>query len=279
MLTTDQFERTRRLALRLAGIELSGRHRDTLQRRGSRLGLSDDRRWEALIQAAESDDPAAVRQALHLVTTSYTSFFRHPRHFEAAAEAAVAAARRRGVARLWSAAAATGEEPYSLAMALVEAFGHEAPPAAILATDVNAEVLSAAMRGQYTKRALTSLDAARRLRHFVERGDGLREVVPGLRCMVSFRVLNLVDPGARLEGPFDVIFCRNVLMYLEVEHRRAVLERLGALLAAEGLLILDPTEHLGRAAHLFRAVGEGIYRHRPAGVLRDTALRGRLCPT
>src|SRR5438034_4242859 len=119
MLTSEQFDRTRRLALRLAGIELFERHRELLHRRCPRTHIPNPAAFDALLSAAEEGDLASNRRLVGLVTTRFTGFFRHPGHFEAAAEHALRAVRRCGRARLWSAAAATGEEPYSLALALV----------------------------------------------------------------------------------------------------------------------------------------------------------------
>jgi methyl-accepting chemotaxis protein len=116
MVTTEQFDRTRRLALHLAGIDLAPRHRDLLDLRARCLEVHDADALDALLGAAEGGDPTARRSLLGLLTTNFTGFFRHPWHFDLAAEQALWAAHRRGEARLWSAAAATGEEPYSLAM-------------------------------------------------------------------------------------------------------------------------------------------------------------------
>ena len=154
MLTDQQFDRTRRLALRLTGINLFERHRELLDRRSRRLGMTDPGSFEALLHAAEDGDQRAGRQLIGLLTTNFTGFFRHPWHFQFAAEHALRAAQRRGVARLWSAAAATGEEPYSLAMALIELFRCDNPPVSILATDVDAEALAVARRGEYDERAV-----------------------------------------------------------------------------------------------------------------------------
>jgi chemotaxis methyl-accepting protein methylase len=138
MLTPQQFDRTRRL-----GIEEAG-------------GL------DALLGGAEEGDAAARRRLIGLLTTGFTGFFRHPWHFDVAAEHALWAAHRRGGARLWSAAAATGEEPYSLAMALVEVFRRDDPPVAILATDVDAQALERASSGEYPAAAVEALGGARR---------------------------------------------------------------------------------------------------------------------
>jgi len=262
MLTSEQFDRTRKLALRLAGIELCERHRELLASRSRRLRLPHTAGIEGLLSAAEEGDPLASRQLIGLVTTNFTGFFRHPRHFEIAAEHALRAAHRRGQARLWSAAAATGEEPYSIAMALIEVSGCEDPPATILATDIDADVLAAAARGEYGERALKAVEPERRERFFREVVAGCRCLSPVVRRLVEFRALNLAEVVWPAEGPFDVIFCRNVLMYLEACHRYAVVERLASLLAPDGLLILDPTEYLGKAGHLFTPGADGVYSRR-----------------
>ena len=98
-----------------------------------------------------------------------------------------------------------------------------------------------------------------------------------MRRLVEFRALNLASEAWPVEGPFDVIFCRNVLMYLETCHRYAVLERMASLLAPDGLLILDPTEHLGKAGHLFTPAADGVYSRRRTtlpqiGVARESRI-------
>jgi chemotaxis protein methyltransferase CheR len=253
--------------------------------------------FEALLHAAEDGDERAGRQLIGLLTTNFTGFFRHPWHFHIAAEHALRAVHRRGVARLWSAAAATGEEPYSLAMALIELFQCDNPPVSILATDVDAEALAVARRGEYDERGLRPATAGDRSRrrevvqgaathqvrpacaghyeegisglssercaHFFVRSEGPRwSVTPAVRRFVEFRELNLAERSRAVEGPFDVVFCRNVLMYLEASRRHAVLERIASLLTPEGLLMLDPTEHPGPAGSWFRPVADGVYSRR-----------------
>jgi chemotaxis protein methyltransferase CheR len=260
MLTTEQFDRTRRLASSLAGIELVDRHRELLARRSRRLGIRDDAGLDALLNAVENGESSATQRLLCLLTTKFTGFFRHPRHFEAAAKHALQVARLRGRARLWSAGTATGEEAWTLAIALIEAFQSDTPPVSILATDVDVEALATAQRGEYGVASLQTLSPARRDRFLSETGVSQRWcVTPIVRGLVEFRTLNLVREDRPVEGPFDVIFCRNVLMYLEACHRYAALERLASRLAPDGLLMLDPAEHLGQAAHLFGPGADGVY--------------------
>jgi chemotaxis protein methyltransferase CheR len=264
MVTDEQFDRTRRLALRLTGINLFERHRELLERRSRRLGMSDAGGFEALLHAAEDRDHGAERQMIGLLTTNFTGFFRHPWHFQFAAKHALRVVHRNGVARLWSAAAATGEEPYSLVMALIDIFQSYNPPVAILATDIHEDALSVARQGEYAEPALSRLDADHRTRFFNQTADTRHwRITQAARDLVEFRVLNLTDSAWPFEGPFDVVFCRNVLMYLEACHRFAVLERMASVLAPDGVLILDPTEHLGKAGHLFAHRADGIYSSRP----------------
>jgi chemotaxis protein methyltransferase CheR len=266
MLTRAQFDRTRRLALRLAGIELFERHRDVLDRRCRRSGIEDAAGFDALLDAVDEGNAHAGRRLIGLLTTNFSGFFRHPRHFDLAAEHALWAAHRRGGARLWSAAAATGEEPYSLAMSLIEVFQRDDPAATIMATDIDEDALSLARHGEYGEAALSALANAQRARFFGQPAQAGRwRVAAAASNLVEFRVLNLTDSAWPFAGPFDVVFCRNVLMYLDDAHRYSVLERMASVLAPDGILILDPAEHLGKAGHLFARGTGGVYSRRRRG--------------
>jgi len=262
-MTDEQFERARCLALRLTGIELLDRHRGLLERRRARLTVQEG--FDAWLGAAEQGDANACWRLTELFTTTFTGFFRHVHHFHLAAEHALRAVHLRGAARMWSAAAATGEEPYSLAMTLIEAFEREDPPVTILATDIQERALEVARDGQYTEAALGALSPPHRARFVGERADGGRRyLLPAVRRLVQFHKLNLVDIVWPLAGDFDVVFCRNVLMYLNAYHRYAVLERIASILEPGGLLLLDPSEHVGRAGPLFVDRGDGAYSRLPA---------------
>ncbi len=257
-LTDEQFERARRLALGLAGIELLDRHREMLRRRSARLAMPGA--FDAWLDAAEDGEAEARHRLIELFTTNFTGFFRHPWHFDLAAEHALWAAHRRGQARLWSAAASTGEEPYSLAMAVIDVFRRDDPAVTILATDIDEAALAIARDAAYGEAALAALPPAHHARFVGEPTDGSpRRLVPAVRRLVELRRVNLGDVVWPLDGVFDVVFCRNVLMYLEGCHRYAVLERIASMLPPGGLLLLDPSEHLGGAAPLFVDRGNGAY--------------------
>lgn len=159
VLSSFQFDRTRQLALSLAGIQLVQRHHELLNRRSRRRGISRTEEMEALLRAAETGQTDATQQLLGLLTTKSTRFLRHPQHFALTAKYAAEAARARGRARLWSAGTATGEESYSLAMAMIEAFDPVDPPVSIVATDIDAEALATARRGEYDDASIQTLSA------------------------------------------------------------------------------------------------------------------------
>jgi chemotaxis protein methyltransferase CheR len=160
--------------------------------------------------------------------------------------------------RIWSAAAATGEEPYSLAMALIEAFERDDPPVSILASDVDVEALTVAQRGEYADAAINALGPPRRERFSTQAEAKVRwKIVPAVRRLVEFRPVNLASADWDVKAPFDVIFCRNVLMYLQARHRETALVRFASLLAPDGLLVLDPAEHLAGAATWFSPLASG----------------------
>lgn len=261
MLTEDQFERVRRLASRLAGIELAERHRELLHRRTRRSGILDEAGLNSLLRAAEAGESAASARLVSLLTTKFTTFFRHPRHFELAMQRARQGVDRTGSASVWSAGTATGEEAWSLAMAIRDAFPEDPSAVQLLATDIDREALAVAQAAEYGETALATLPAERRERHFQAAvGNGRWTVRPELRSLARFEARNLIDTHWPGEAAFDVIFCRNVLMYLAGDHRQAVLRRLAARLHPEGLLMLDPAEHLGPAEAWFARVDDGVYR-------------------
>jgi len=274
-LTNDQFDRVRDLALRLVGIALVDRHRELLARRCRRQELIDQPALDAFLGQVESGDPAARRQLIGLVTTNFTSFFRNPWQFELAAGHAHRAIQRRGTASLWSAGAATGEEPYSLAMALIETTRRDDPPVTILATDVDTDVLAAAKLGEYREPAVRAIEPPARKRFFSETANAGRwRIAEAPRRLVEFRSLNLIDPVWPMAGPFDILFCRNVLMYLDARIRREVLRRIASLIAPGGLLFLDPAEHLDQAEPLFSRGANGVYSRHPSFGAPPASQRG-----
>src|SRR5690606_35082010 len=143
---------------------------------------------------------------------------------------------RAGRWRIWSAAAASGEEPYSIAITLAETFVGCAPPVEILATDLDTAVLAHAQRAEYARERVQKLDPQRIRRHLLPVAGGapdLLRVRDELRALVRFRQINLLDAQWPVQGPFDAIFCRNVLIYFERATQRRIVERFLPLLAPD----------------------------------------------
>lgn len=261
--TTGDFERVRSMIHARAGISLAPSKKTMVYSRLSRrlraLGLRDFASYLALLRDEDSSEWAGFTNAL---TTNLTSFFREPYHFPILAEHLKQCVQRRRHLRIWCAASSTGEEAYSIAMTAVEALG-DRPPVSILASDIDTRVLAVARAGIYPANAIDALSAERR-RRFLLRGKGAREgcvrIRPDLASLVDFRPINLVDPPARLDGPFDAIFCRNVLIYFDAATKQGVFESLRALMRPEGLLFVGHSENFTGMRTGLRAEGKTVYR-------------------
>jgi chemotaxis protein methyltransferase CheR len=180
-------------------------------------------------------DPDAIASLVEHAAVNETAFWRYPEQLAALSRLAAAA---RGPLAIWSAGCATGEEPYSVAIALLEA-GRAGEGDRILATDVSGRALDAARNGVYGPRALRRLPVELGARWF-EPGAA-RRVTEAPRALVELRRHNLVaDPAP--DGPFDVVLCRNVLIYFDAATAAAVLRRLAGALRPGGVLVLGPVE-------------------------------------
>ena len=260
------FRRVCQLIRDRAGIALVDSKRDMVYGRLSRrlraLGLSDFGTY--LDQLERNDDVAEWQAFTNALTTNLTSFFREPHHFEHLHEQlAASGATARAPLALWSCAASTGEEPYSIAITACEAFGTMAPPVRILATDIDTQVLQTAQRGVYPVERVASLDAERKRRYF-QRGTGPNEghcrVHPALQALIDFRPLNLLSPRYDIGGPFAAVFCRNVMIYFDKPTQRDILSRLVTHMDSGSLLYTGHSENYLHAADLIRPCGRTLYR-------------------
>jgi len=265
------FRRVRDLIAKLAGIALA-EHKENmvynrLARRLRSTGIGSFGEYLDLVEQAESEERGHFVNAL---TTNLTSFFREGHHFEMLG--AYAAARRRtapggGRLRVWSSACSTGEEPYSAAIVLREADA----PADIIATDIDTEVLRRAQRGNYALDAVDSM-SPERLRRFFLKGVGQNEgrimVRPELQAMVRFSPCNLQGDNWPAGELFDVIFCRNVMIYFSRESQRQVLERFIRVLRPGGLLFVGHSESYATGHAALRNCGKTAYERRADDTLR-----------
>ncbi|MGQ9658842.1 MAG: CheR family methyltransferase [Thermochromatium sp.] len=261
--TSRDFEQIRRLIYEHAGIALGPGKMDMVYSRIARrlraTGLTSFAQYLARLDA----DPDEWTNFINALTTNLTAFFREAHHFPVLAEYALEAARRgRRPIRLWSSACSTGEEPYSMAMTLIEAFDSWTPPVKILATDLDTNVVRQAAEGIYALERVEKLPEAQ-LKRFFLRGKGARtgqvRVRPEVRALIEFHPLNLLSEHWPMREPFEVIFCRNVMIYFDKPTQAKILARFHALLQPDGLLFVGHSESLTHVTQLFRLRGRTVY--------------------
>lgn len=260
--TTVDFERVRTLIHRYAGIALTPAKSDMvysrLAKRLRATGLKSFADYLDLMEKGGSGNPE--REAfVNSMTTNLTSFFREAHHFPILVTHFLKR-QGKGPFRVWCCASSTGEEPYSIAIALAEAMAGRSIPVSILATDVDTSVLATATAGVYSAERLASLSAERKRKFFeVSSVEGAFSVRPELRRMIDFKRLNLLDSGWIARGSFDVVFCRNVMIYFDKATQYKVLSRFVPLMQKDGLLIAGHSESFLHAADLFRPLGKTVY--------------------
>jgi chemotaxis protein methyltransferase CheR len=257
------FERVRRLIFQRAGISLgTGKQAMVYSRLSRRLRDTEHRSFSSYLQWLEHASGAVAetewQEFVNCLTTNLTAFFREEHHFDVLADELK---RRSGESlRIWCNAASTGEEPYSIAIACTEAPG-AGVGLQILASDIDTRVLATARRGVYPADA-RGLSRERLHEHFL-RGKGLNSgfvrVKPELARRVEFRHINLMAPRWPLGEPFDIVFCRNVMIYFNAATQRQVLEGLHAVMRPQGLLFVGHSENFSDAKDLFRLRGKTIY--------------------
>ena len=260
---TKDFERVRKLIYARAGINLQeGKQAMVYSRLSRRLRDTGHQSFSAYLQWLEQAGglagDAEWQEFVNCLTTNLTSFFREEHHFPILAEAL----RQHGSKplRVWCSAASTGEEPYSLAMCVAETLGAQAQ-VKIVASDIDTNVLATAQRGVYRLDA-GGLSAERLKRHFM-RGTGANQgfmrVKPELARLVEFRPFNLVQPNWQLGQTFDIVFCRNVMIYFDAQTQRRILERMHAVMNAGSLLFVGHSENFTESRDLFNLRGKTVY--------------------
>ena len=255
------FERVRQLIHQRAGISLNaGKQAMVYSRLTRRLRENGQRSFADYLSWLErSGSDAEWQEFVNCLTTNLTAFFREDHHFQALVQDLRARAAR--PIRIWCSAASTGEEPYSIAMTAVEALGASAP-VRLVCSDIDTRVLATAQRGIYPADS-RGLDPERLRRHFL-RGTGANagsiRVRPELVRMIEFRTFNLMSGSyASLGEPFDMVFCRNVMIYFDPPTQRRVLERIHGVLRPGGLLYVGHSENFTDSRDLFRLRGKTIY--------------------
>lgn len=264
--TRADFERVRGLIYQRAGISLADSKQEMvysrLARRLRAAGIESFARYLDELEAGRM--PQEWESFTNALTTNLTSFFREAHHFPLLAEHALKARRQQPGTPLtiWCSASSTGEEPYSIAMTLCEAFDTLTPPVQIVATDIDTNVLATAAAGVYPIERLDKLELDRKRRFFLKgKGaqQGLVRVRPELRSLITFRQLNLLADGWDLRGQFDAIFCRNVMIYFDKATQRKILSRFVPLMKPDALLFAGHSENFLYVSDSLRLRGKTVY--------------------
>ncbi len=260
-LTDSELQRVGKLIYRRAGIVVNAQKREMIFNRLSRrvrtLGLASFSEYIGLLES-HSEHPE-WQNFINALTTNLTSFFREAYHFPILAEHA---RQRANGYRVWCTAASTGEEPCSIAMTLNEQLGASVAGPRIWASDIDTEVLAKAEAGVYRLSDLDSLTLAQK-RHYFLRGAGDNsEWVKARRELLSaihYQQLNLLDEKWSVPGPFDAIFCRNVMIYFDAPTQQRLLQRFARLLKPGGLLFVGHSEHFNHTHIPLRLRGQSVY--------------------
>jgi len=269
-LSDKDFERFRSLVYEKCGINLHAGKKELVRARlGKRLRQTKFKKFSQYYNyLVEEDSGDELIEMLNAISTNLTSFFREPKHFDflssevlPAYEAEFKNDRNKSL-RVWSAGCSSGEEPYSIAMQLCEYFDYASSwKIFILATDISTKVLSTAVSGVYHE-AQTKNISSDILRKYFQRGHGKWEghyrVKPFIRNMVEFKRLNLMESFSFTQS-FDIIFCRNVMIYFDKKGQQKVVNKFYQNLSKAGYLFIGHSESLMSTKHRFNYVRPTIY--------------------
>lgn len=259
--TNSDFEHVQKLIYQRAGISLhDGKHAMVYSRLSRRLRETGYQSFKEYLRWLESTDGPEWQEFVNALTTNLTSFFREGHHFQILADY-LKSDRIQGACKIWCSAASTGEEPYSIAMTAVEALG-TSRNFSISASDIDSKVLHVAAQGIYRAESLKGVDQSR-LQRFFLRGKagnaGMARVKPELREKIEFLMVNLIRNDWPFRELFDVVFCRNVMIYFDAATQRQVLERIHKVMKPGGLLFVGHAENFSDSRDLFALKGKTVY--------------------
>lgn len=263
-MTEEDFWSLSKLAYQHTGIVLAEHKKNLvygrLSRRIRNLGLANFNDYIELIKDGQHNEFDAF---LNAITTNLTSFFREMHHFDFLRDTVFPELLRKkdSKIRIWSAGCSTGDEPYSISMTLADHFKNPGK-VKILATDLDANVLQHGRLGVYDQARVEGLPKELLRRHFRrDRENGSVLVKDHIKEPVVFNRLNLLAEWP-MKGQFDVIFCRNVLIYFDKETQAKLINRYTGCLKSRGYLIIGHSENISRLSNDFEFIGQTIYQKR-----------------
>lgn len=267
--TDKHFNRVKKLVMDKAGIALSDKKVDLvygrLARRLRALNINSFDQYLKLLKENTNDE---LIEFVNSITTNLTSFFREQHHFDFLSNTALKYLlnKRKSEKRLriWSAGCSTGEEPYSIAMTLMEKIPDiNSWDIKILATDIDTNVLNIASEGIYDAQRIEGIDKSRVRKWFLKakstRKSDLVKVNPKLRELITFKQLNLMNDWP-MKGEFDLLFCRNVVIYFNKDTQRVLFDRYANILKEDAYMFLGHSESLYKVSDRFTLLGNTIHR-------------------
>lgn len=261
--TNADFARVQALIYQRAGISLhDGKHAMVYSRLSRRLRDTGHTSFHDYLRWLETHDGPEWQEFVNALTTNLTAFFREQHHFEIFASHL--RTKLSANWRVWCNAASTGEEPYSIVMTAFEALGGNAS-FKLTASDIDSRVLATAAQGVYRLDGLKGV-SPERLQKFFLRGKGgnagMVRAKPELRRAIDFMSVNLIRDDWPFKEPFDVVFCRNVMIYFDAATQRKVLERIHRVLKPGGMLFVGHAENFSESRDLFTLRGKTVYERR-----------------
>ncbi|HDR04732.1 MAG TPA: protein-glutamate O-methyltransferase CheR [Candidatus Marinimicrobia bacterium] len=259
------FDEIRKIVYEVSGINLIEGKEALVSARISKrmraLSIPDFRSYLKYLKSDESG--LEMISLIDVISTNVTSFFREQQHFVFLKEIVQSWLNdgQRSF-RLWSAASSTGEEPYTIAITMLETLTGVKADVKILATDISTNVLARCEKGTYSEEKVKPVPHMIRDRYFeLERLDNEKffTVKPMIKKMLTFRRLNLSQVPYPMKGPFDVVFCRNVMIYFDNTIRKQLLDEIYRLLRPDGILIVGHSESLTGLNTSFKALKPSIY--------------------
>ena len=261
-----EFSLLREVVFKESGINLTERKKALMHSRlMKRLRELNIDNYKMYYEYLNNNYQEEIINLINCITTNKTDFFREPKHFNFLGEVAFPALEKRNKnkVRIWSAGCSTGEEPYSIAITFAEYFKNKhMPDVKILATDIDTNVLEKAMSGIYKEENLEEVDNSILKRHFLTgRGEnrGLFVIKESIKNMISFRRLNLLAEAYPMKGLFDIIFCRNVIIYFDKETKDEVINKFYNYLTDDGYFFAGHSESLSNYSGKYFLIGNTIY--------------------
>jgi len=266
LMSDTDFHEISDLAYRYTGIVLGSHKKDMVYGRLARR-LREVRltRVSDYIQLIKSEEQEEVSKFINAITTNLTSYFREQHHFDFLADTLCPELLQKNAnsrkIRGWSAGCSSGEEPYSIAITLRENLDLAGWDCKILATDLDSKVLDKGRQGVYGLERIESLSPEKKRAWFMDDKNhpDIVKVKPSLQELIRFKRLNLLENWP-MKGPFDFIFCRNVVIYFNEETQSILFDRYADMLKNGGYLIIGHSESLNRVCKRFKPIGKTIYQ-------------------